>query len=126
MEGYTSCRRNAIADARAQQCVVTTGAGAHKKVRYRSPGAFSTHHRTIVRQIKSSLEAEVDIILPDDLGFHVEFSRLLRRHESFLKTLFIVSDVRVTDTRSLGDMSPQWSHMDTLQGRGQYTSYSAL
>ncbi|KAF9493086.1 isoleucyl-tRNA synthetase [Pleurotus eryngii] len=68
------------------------------------------------KQIKSSLEAEVDIILPDDLGFRVEFSRLLRRHESFLKTLFIVSDVRVTDTKTLGDMSPQWFHMDSFQG----------
>ncbi|EGN92511.1 hypothetical protein SERLA73DRAFT_172840 [Serpula lacrymans var. lacrymans S7.3] len=67
------------------------------------------------KHLKSSLEAEVDIILPGDVA--VEKPRvvqLLEREEDFLKTLFIVSDAYVTDEGSLGAESPEWSYVDTM------------
>ncbi|KAF8999113.1 tRNA synthetases class I-domain-containing protein [Cyathus striatus] len=61
------------------------------------------------KQIKSSLEAEVGILL--ERG---PLSDLLQREENFLKTLFIVSDVTVLDEGSLGTSSPEWVHSDTV------------
>ncbi|KAI9432988.1 tRNA synthetases class I-domain-containing protein [Lactarius indigo] len=64
------------------------------------------------RQLNSSTEAEVDIILP---GVDSNLTRLIAREESFLKTLFIVSDVSVIDEGSLGTSSPRWLYIDTVQ-----------
>ncbi|KAH9077901.1 tRNA synthetases class I-domain-containing protein [Lactarius deliciosus] len=63
------------------------------------------------RQLSSSTEAEVDIILP---GVDSDLASLIAREESFLKTLFIVSDVSVIDEGSLGTSSPQWLYMDAV------------
>ncbi|KAF5369061.1 hypothetical protein D9758_002922 [Tetrapyrgos nigripes] len=65
------------------------------------------------KQLKSSLEAEVDIIVPD--GAHGSaVVELLQREESFLKTLFIVSDASLTDEGSLGTTVPEWVYMDSV------------
>ncbi|XP_006463993.1 hypothetical protein AGABI2DRAFT_187407 [Agaricus bisporus var. bisporus H97] len=60
------------------------------------------------KRIKSSLEAEVDIILPDSLSS--PFVDLLYSQESFLKTLFITSEAQILDEGSLGTDSevPEW------------------
>ncbi|KAJ8579519.1 hypothetical protein M405DRAFT_835720 [Rhizopogon salebrosus TDB-379] len=42
------------------------------------------------KHLKNSLEAEVDIILPNDLSARPYFLQLIEREETFLKTLFIV------------------------------------
>ncbi|KAF5383170.1 hypothetical protein D9615_005042 [Tricholomella constricta] len=63
--------------------------------------------------LKSSLEAEVDIILPDGAA-GTKLEELLQREENLLKTLFIVSDAFVTDEGSLGTSSPEWIYTDTL------------
>ncbi|KAH9063221.1 isoleucyl-tRNA synthetase [Lactarius vividus] len=63
------------------------------------------------RQLSSSTEAEVDIILPE---VDSDLASLIAREESFLKTLFIVSDVSVIDEGSLGTSSPQWLYMDAV------------
>ncbi|KAI9508081.1 isoleucyl-tRNA synthetase [Russula earlei] len=67
------------------------------------------------RQLNSSTEAEVDIILP---GIDNDLSRLISREESFLKTLFIVSDVFVVDKGSLGTSSTPWLYEDSEQLSG--------
>ncbi|KAG6854411.1 hypothetical protein C0991_006953 [Blastosporella zonata] len=64
--------------------------------------------------LKSSLEAEVDIILPNGAD-GTSLGALLQREESFLKTLFIVSDVVITDEGSLGTSSPEWLYTETLE-----------
>jgi isoleucyl-tRNA synthetase len=64
------------------------------------------------RQLSSSTEAEVDIILP---RVDCDLSSLIAREESFLKTLFIVSDVSVIDEGSLGTSSPPWLYMGSVQ-----------
>ncbi|KAF9041334.1 tRNA synthetases class I-domain-containing protein [Panaeolus papilionaceus] len=69
------------------------------------------------KQIKSALEAEVDIIIPDGL-FDNKFVDLLRRDENFLKTLFIVSDAVILDEGSLGTSSPAWVHSHTVEVPG--------
>ncbi|KAG6831068.1 hypothetical protein H0H92_012991 [Tricholoma furcatifolium] len=63
--------------------------------------------------LKSSLEAEVDIILPEG-AYDTDLRVLLQREENFLKTLFIVSDAFVTDEGSLGTSSPEWLYTETL------------
>ncbi|PPQ69799.1 hypothetical protein CVT24_003075 [Panaeolus cyanescens] len=69
------------------------------------------------KQIKSALEAEVDIIIPDSLVDN-KFVELLRQEENFLKTLFIVSDALILDEGSLGTSSPAWVHSHTVDIRG--------
>ncbi|KAJ8585266.1 hypothetical protein M405DRAFT_825429 [Rhizopogon salebrosus TDB-379] len=49
------------------------------------------------KHLKNSLEAEVDIILPNGLSVRPYFLQLIEREETFLKTLFIVSDANITD-----------------------------
>ncbi|KAJ8589705.1 hypothetical protein M405DRAFT_817513, partial [Rhizopogon salebrosus TDB-379] len=49
------------------------------------------------KHLKNSLEAEVDIILPNGLSVRPYFLQLIEREETFLKTLFIVSDAKITD-----------------------------
>ncbi|KAG1841809.1 hypothetical protein DFJ58DRAFT_807641 [Suillus subalutaceus] len=53
------------------------------------------------KHLKSSLEAEVDIILPVDIYVQPYLLQLIEREETFLKTLFIVSDTNITDEGSL-------------------------
>ncbi|KAG6872580.1 hypothetical protein C0995_008647 [Termitomyces sp. Mi166 len=81
------------------------------------------------RLLKSSLEAEVDIILPEGAD-STNLGALLQREgefsspidelcteiysENFLKTLFIVSDASITDEGSLGTSSPEWLFTETL------------
>ncbi|KAF8219688.1 isoleucyl-tRNA synthetase [Tricholoma matsutake] len=65
------------------------------------------------KRIKSSLEAEVDIVIPFD-AVGTGLVELLQREENFLKTLFIVSDASVTDEGSFGASSPEWVYSDTL------------
>ena len=99
---------------------------------------FGTSLKRCNRQIKSALEAVVDIILPQDLP-ESRFLTILRsqgmerfaviimvikiinpKSETFLKTLFIVSDVSITDEGSLGTASPDWLHLKTTQIPGNW------
>jgi len=64
------------------------------------------------RQLSSSTEAEVDIILPT---VDHPLSSVIAREEIFLKTLFIVSNVSVIDKGSLGTSSPAWLYVDSVQ-----------
>lgn len=94
---------------------------------------FGTSLKRCNRKIKSGLEAGVDIMLPQDLP-ECRFLTILRSQgmerfaviitvikainpisETFLKTLFIVSDVSITDEGSLGTASPDWLHLRTTQ-----------
>ncbi|KAJ7136038.1 tRNA synthetases class I-domain-containing protein [Mycena epipterygia] len=65
------------------------------------------------KNIKSSLEAEVELLIPD-LEEPSAFIDLLQREESFLKTLFITSDATLIDEGSLGTTSPAWVYVSTL------------
>jgi len=82
-----------------------------------------------VRQLSSSTEAEVDIILPsirNDLtnliaregtSSHVCWKTSTHGHcsaESFLKTLFIVSDVSVVEEGLSGTQSLHWLYEDSV------------
>jgi len=64
------------------------------------------------RQLSSSTEAEVDIILP---GVENDLTHLLMREESFLKTLFIVSKVSVMSEGPQGTSSLPWFYEDSVQ-----------
>jgi isoleucyl-tRNA synthetase len=64
--------------------------------------------------IGSSLEADVDLILPSDLSNTDPILSLLRREESFLKTLFITSDARFLDSESLSSTGYSWSSTHSL------------
>ncbi|KAF9523263.1 tRNA synthetases class I-domain-containing protein [Crepidotus variabilis] len=64
------------------------------------------------KQLKSSLEAEVDIIVPN--GFEGPVVELLHREEHFLKTLFIVSDASIADEGSLGTSSSNWVYSESI------------
>ena len=87
-----------------------------------------------VRQLSSSTEAEVDIILPgirNDLtnlimregtSLHVCWRTATHGHylvENFLKTLFIVSDVSVAEEGSLETISPPWVYEDSVPSSGE-------
>ncbi|KAJ7484744.1 tRNA synthetases class I-domain-containing protein [Mycena latifolia] len=67
------------------------------------------------KKIKSSLEAEVDLLIPD-LEEPSAFVDLLQREENFLKTLFITSDATLIDEGSLGAISrlPEWVYVSTI------------
>ncbi|KAJ8083181.1 isoleucine-tRNA ligase [Marasmius tenuissimus] len=70
------------------------------------------------KQLKSSLEAEVDIIIPGDLGnTNSPILDLLRREEDLLKTLFIVSDASLVEEGSLGGVgnAPAWVYSDSVE-----------
>ncbi|GJJ15087.1 hypothetical protein Clacol_009362 [Clathrus columnatus] len=73
--------------------------------------------------IKSSLEAYVDIIIPD--GSVNETVDLLSSQESFLKTLFIVSDAQVVDEGSLGTDAYEWSISETFDIPGNVSIIQA-
>jgi isoleucyl-tRNA synthetase len=86
------------------------------------------------RQLSSSTEAEVDIILP---GIRNDLTSLIKREgtsshacwrtsthglylvESFLKTLFIVSDVSVIEEGPLGTASLPWLYEDSVPLPGE-------
>ncbi|KAJ6631136.1 tRNA synthetases class I-domain-containing protein [Mycena sp. CBHHK59/15] len=73
------------------------------------------------KKIKSSLEAEVELLVPD-LEEAPAFLDLLQREgpliyyfvENFLKTLFITSDATIIDEGSLGTTSPAWVFHSTM------------
>ncbi|KAJ7637112.1 isoleucyl-tRNA synthetase [Roridomyces roridus] len=64
------------------------------------------------KKIKSSLEAEVELLLPELEGPSA-FVELLKREESFLKTLFITSDAALIDEGDLGSEAPEWVYLST-------------
>ncbi|KAF8908660.1 hypothetical protein CPB84DRAFT_171098 [Gymnopilus junonius] len=64
------------------------------------------------KKIKSSLEAEVEIIYPDDVQ-NVTLLNLLRQEENHLKTLFIVSDASVKEKSSKSPEVLEWIYSDT-------------
>ncbi|KAG2355481.1 tRNA synthetases class I-domain-containing protein [Suillus spraguei] len=66
------------------------------------------------KNLKSSLEAEVDIILPNDISVQPYLLQLIEREEAFLKTLFIVSNANITDEGSLGTSSFAWSYVSSM------------
>jgi isoleucyl-tRNA synthetase len=87
-----------------------------------------------VRQLSSSTEAEVDIILPgirNDLtnlitregtSLHVCWRTATHGHylvEFFLKSLFIVSDVSVVEEGSLETLSLPWLYEDSVSSPGE-------
>ncbi|KAJ4463961.1 tRNA synthetases class I-domain-containing protein [Lentinula edodes] len=67
------------------------------------------------KRVKSSLEAEVDILLPNEGGDH-PVVELLKREEQILKTLFITSDACLVDEGSLGSASQSsvWVYTESL------------
>ncbi|KAG1738733.1 tRNA synthetases class I-domain-containing protein [Suillus lakei] len=79
------------------------------------------------KHLKSSLEAEVDIILPNDISVQPYFLQLIEREETFLKTLFIVSDANITDEGSLSTSSFTWSYISSMNIPGMlWKLYSDL
>ncbi|KAH6900891.1 isoleucyl-tRNA synthetase [Coprinopsis sp. MPI-PUGE-AT-0042] len=67
------------------------------------------------KQIRSSLEASVDIIIPDEAPVDNEFVSLITTEGAdILKTLFIVSDATITSPGDLGISSPEWTYMSTI------------
>jgi isoleucyl-tRNA synthetase len=82
------------------------------------------------RKIKSSLEAEVELLVPD-LEQPSPFIELLQREgvkvladpltfdsyfvaENLLRTLFITSDATLIDEGSLGTTSPEWVYVSSV------------
>jgi len=68
----------------------------------------------VAKQLRSSLEAEVDIFIPDDVADDNALLQVVRREEAFIKTLCIVSDAQITDEGSLGTYSPQWVYTNSV------------
>ncbi|KAF5390104.1 hypothetical protein D9757_003845 [Collybiopsis confluens] len=68
------------------------------------------------KRMKSALEAQVDIIIPDDAMEH-PLIELLRREENILKTIFITSDATLIDEGSLGNgsQSLDWVYSESLE-----------
>ncbi|EAU81428.2 isoleucyl-tRNA synthetase [Coprinopsis cinerea okayama7 len=83
-----------------------------------------TYSDAVNRQIRSSLEAGVDIIIPDEAPMGDEFVAMLQSEGAvflpvdILKTLFIVSDATITSPGGLGTSSPEWAYMDTVDVSG--------
>ncbi|THH08957.1 hypothetical protein EW145_g2354 [Phellinidium pouzarii] len=67
------------------------------------------------KHLKNSLEAEVDIIVPNNWAEQgSEIATVLHRHKKFLKTLFIVSDVSIIDESFLGTGDEEWMYNSPL------------
>ncbi|KAF7300647.1 hypothetical protein HMN09_00950200 [Mycena chlorophos] len=64
------------------------------------------------KKIKSSLEADIEIMLPE-LDEPSPFVELMQREEDLLKTLFITSNATLIDEGSLGTSSPSWLFVST-------------
>jgi isoleucyl-tRNA synthetase len=97
-------------------------------------GLYSTRLKANIRQLSSSTEAEVDIILPnigndlislimrEGMFLRIRWStRIHRFHfiESFLKTLFIVSDVAILNEGSLETSPLPWFHTNSMHLPGE-------
>jgi isoleucyl-tRNA synthetase len=95
---------------------------------------YSTRLKVDIRQLSSSTEAEVDIILPsigndltslimrEGMFLRIRWNTRIHRFnfiESFLKTLFIVSDVSILDKGSLGTSPLPWFYADSMQLPGE-------
>ncbi|PBK70869.1 hypothetical protein ARMSODRAFT_1017647 [Armillaria solidipes] len=96
------------------------------------------------KQIRSSLEAEVDVILPEvpdvapdaqeattslEDNRKTRLAQFFRDHEEFISKHFIVSRVTVMDEGSLGTASPEWIYIRSLSiilGEGFSKPASAL
>ncbi|KAG8216484.1 tRNA synthetases class I-domain-containing protein [Butyriboletus roseoflavus] len=65
------------------------------------------------KNLKSALEAQVVITLPSDAR-GLELVELLRREANFLKTLFIVSDVTLTEKVDATSNSPAWGYSGSI------------
>ncbi|KAI0315579.1 tRNA synthetases class I-domain-containing protein [Amylostereum chailletii] len=65
------------------------------------------------RELSSSLEAEVDLVI-EGSSRCTPIASLLTREEHFLKTLFIVSDASVTDKGSLETTPHSWCYMESV------------
>lgn len=102
---------------------------------------YFTRLKVNIRQISSSTEAEVDIILPsvaNDLTSLImregTFLRILwNTHihhfhfiEPFMKTLFIVSDISIVDDGSLETSHLPWFHTDSVQLPGKTVAPPSL
>ncbi|KAJ7057865.1 tRNA synthetases class I-domain-containing protein [Mycena amicta] len=64
------------------------------------------------KKIRSSLEADVELLVPE-LEEPSSFIELLQREESLLKTLFITSNATLIDEGSLGTSSPAWLYVSS-------------
>ncbi|TFK49438.1 isoleucyl-tRNA synthetase [Heliocybe sulcata] len=64
------------------------------------------------KSIGSSLEADVELVLPEDAAEPLD---LLRRGGDFLKTLFIVSDVSIIHEEPEDRASLSWTHEDSIE-----------
>ncbi|KAF9239290.1 tRNA synthetases class I-domain-containing protein [Melanogaster broomeanus] len=65
------------------------------------------------KNVKSALEAQVVIALPSN-ATEMELVTLLKREANFLKTLFIVSDVRLVENGEDTTDSPEWTYSGSL------------
>ncbi|CCM00724.1 uncharacterized protein FIBRA_02764 [Fibroporia radiculosa] len=63
------------------------------------------------KNLKSSLEADAVLTLPPGSSHALD---VLRREEPFLKTLFIVSGVKVSDGTSILAPAPSWQYQEVL------------
>jgi len=110
-----------LEQARGKRCVILLG-------------LYFTRLKVNIRQLSSSTEAEVDIILPsvgNDLTsviiregtfLRIRWNTRIHRFyfiEPFLKTLFIVSDVSIVDDSFLGTSSLPWFYTDSVQLPGE-------
>jgi len=68
----------------------------------------------MAKQLRNSLEAEVDFILPERTEKGGEFLEILCREEAFLKTLCIVSDACITEEGSFGVEELDWVHAGSV------------
>ncbi|KAI5121814.1 hypothetical protein M0805_009806 [Coniferiporia weirii] len=68
------------------------------------------------KNLRSSLEAEVDIIIPisDGTDQTSEVVTILRRHRDFLETFFIVSGVSIIDGEVLNTEANGWAYSSSL------------
>jgi hypothetical protein len=58
-------------------------------------------------------------VCSNSYGYCQLIQKVLLPSEDFLKTLFIVSDVSVTDEGSLGTSSPDWLYSDSVSILGK-------
>ncbi|PCH44886.1 isoleucyl-tRNA synthetase [Wolfiporia cocos MD-104 SS10] len=68
------------------------------------------------KKLRSSLEADVELVLPEaDPKNPHPLLDLLQREEQFLKTLFIVSNVKLSTKSSATARSPSWQYVEHIQ-----------
>ncbi|KAJ2930974.1 hypothetical protein H1R20_g6118, partial [Candolleomyces eurysporus] len=82
----------------------------------RSPVLSLLEQARMKKHIRSSLEAAVDIIVPEDAPQDNEFTQLIRNQGvDILKTLFIVSDANIVSSNEPSPDSPDWAYTGTFQ-----------